>query len=191
MDSELSPEELLELERELDMDYEEGESDEEGWDELETKLKTALHESEQVSAGGDLTHLDGFEQFRRTSTAMGKQILHFSKTLTEVQEQSEAAGGAMGLEEKKDDANPGLKPSIGKSDLLSMVDIFELALGAATRGALSYCVSEVEARHTKLGDDDKRMQLEKIRAEQNAREVRSCRYQVVSFFFANSHPSAA
>ena len=56
---ELSPEELLEFELELEMDAsdDDGDSDGSGWDELESKLKTALHESEQA-AGADLTNLE-------------------------------------------------------------------------------------------------------------------------------------
>lgn len=56
---ELSPEELRELERELEMGFEDGEgdSDGEGWDELESKLKSARHESEQA-ASSDLTNLE-------------------------------------------------------------------------------------------------------------------------------------
>eukprot|EP00518_Triparma_eleuthera_P020067 CAMPEP_0197568836 /NCGR_PEP_ID=MMETSP1320-20131121/37969_1 /TAXON_ID=91990 /ORGANISM="Bolidomonas sp., Strain RCC2347" /LENGTH=1342 /DNA_ID=CAMNT_0043131133 /DNA_START=89 /DNA_END=4114 /DNA_ORIENTATION=- len=171
---ELSPEELRELERELEMDFEDGEgdSDGEGWDELESKLKSALHESEQA-ASSDLTNLEGFEQFRRTSTAMDEQIEQFSRNLTEVKEQSKssAVGGVGGLEEKKEEGGTaGLTPA-DETKLLSMADIFELAVGAATRGAVSYCVSEVEARHSRQEEEEKRDQLEKIRKEKCAKEL--------------------
>ena len=99
---------------------------------------------------------------------MVSQIQQFSKTLTEVQEQSRSSASPSvggGLEEKKEEGTLTLAPA-DATKLLSMADIFELAIGAAARGAVSYCVSEVEARYSRQEEEEKRVQLEKIKADQ-------------------------
>ena len=94
----LTEEELAELEAELDADLDGSDSDSDGhsWDALEEKLKTALHESEPTQQSSSaLSNLAGFEQFAKSSTAMGEQMQQYSSDLAAMKESGGVAAASM------------------------------------------------------------------------------------------------
>ncbi|GMI14241.1 hypothetical protein TrVE_jg1138 [Triparma verrucosa] len=162
----LTEEELAELEAELDADLDGSDSDSDGhsWDALEEKLKTALHESEPTQQSSSaLSNLAGFEQFAKSSTAMGEQMQQYSSDLAAMKESGGVAAASML-------SSNSAATTEEQDKLLSMADVFELALGAATRGAVAYLLAETEARHTKEVELEKARQLEEVKKAQATRE---------------------
>ncbi|GMH65186.1 hypothetical protein TL16_g04137 [Triparma laevis f. inornata] len=170
----LTPEELAELEAELeaDLDASDSDSDDHEWDALKQKLKTALHESEPTQQSDHaLSNLAGFEQYSKSSTAMVTQMEQYTSDLTAMQETTNNAAKSMLTSRTSREINTEGQPGEEEQEkLLSMADVFELALGAATRGVVAYLLSETEARHNKDVEIEKAKQLEEVKKAQAARE---------------------
>ena len=163
MDSlELTNEELTALEEELNTDwdhYDANESDHE-IDALETKLRTALHNSENDNPN-PLSSLAGFANFTKSTQVMNDAIESFKDEISEVRKMENAA-----VSKASEVSNPEARGI----DNLSAADVFALAIGAATRGAVSYLVSETEMAIQREADAAREKILKDVEAERAKKE---------------------
>ena len=170
---ELSNEELLALEAELNADYDDegSESDREDpeMDILATKLRSALHDSENDPPNpvNPLSSLPGFESFNNSTQIMNKTIDSYKEEISAVRKMEGIVATRQSIS----------NPTAEGIDNLSAGEVFALAIGSATRGAVSYLISEIERLSQLDVDVAREKQLKEVEAERLEKEAEILRLQ--------------
>ena len=177
----LTNDELLALEAELlndDGPYDDSDSDgaDAEMEMLAAKLKTALHESERdLSSGSDniLSTFPGFDSFSKSSGVMSDALKVYTENINVIQNMdvTVTVRGDGPSVKSLGEGESSQKITSMVVDNLSARDMFDLAISTAARGAISFCISNVEHRHEKDIEDAHKKMLKAVEAERIAREA--------------------